>query len=722
MQDWSFVCSVVSGLADGVVLVDREFQLIDCNRMYVTMTGLRRRKLLTRVEQGALVFDLLSESPEIEKALAASCIETGKPHHVPWVAVNNEQGGTFEVMRTLAPVAGKSGEVAGILVMYRDVSAEAQMHDQYKEMIAKEAARAEELDRQVTLRTEQLRTALDEVTRLSRIDPLTGVLNRRAFTEHANQALALAGRHDRHCAILMCDLDFFKSVNDTSGHSAGDSLLVGVAGGLNELVRGSDKVARFGGEEFVILLAETEADAVHLVCERVREMVSELPVSSLVPGKEDPQTVSVGAAVFPEHGDSIEKLIEHADQALYSAKQTGRNRFVIYRDDLSVPGEAPAPVVHLSQGATKVLVVDEDESRLGVYRDALCQSFEVAVATTVGHALSACRRERFDVIVADEKVGGDRGITFLTKSLDLTPSAVRVLLVEAEDGFVSLLGANHGRVDHFLLRSDGPAHLDAVIQDGMTRRELALHELLANTDLGTPATDRVSAAALDTLIETHAFHMAYQPIVDVATREIEAYEALCRPHLDEFPHPGVLFDVALQQGMTWPLGDAVREMIADDLEKIDTKLFVNLHPAELANPQLLSGHPFSKKEAENIVYEITERSSIADLTTFQDHVATLRRFGYEFAIDDLGAGYASLNSVAQVEPEYIKVDMALIRDIDKSERKQSLVRSLASFANSANIRIIAEGVETEAEAETSREVGCHLLQGYLLGKPKPIDG
>ena len=89
-------------------------------------------------------------------------------------------------------------------------------------------------------------------------------------------------------------------------------------------------------------------------------------------------------------------------------------------------------------------------------------------------------------------------------------------------------------------------------------------------------------------------------------------------------------------------------------------------------------------------------------------------------IDDLGAGYASLNSVALVGPEFIKIDMSLIRDIDESPRKRSLVASLVQFALDAEISVIAEGIETEGEAAACRQLGCELLQGYLFGKPAPL--
>src|SRR5262249_49816802 len=186
-------------------------------------------------------------------------------------------------------------------------------------------ARAEGLERRAGQPPRGLVAALEEVPRPSAPDPLTGLLNRRAFAQHADQALKLADRYKRSLGLLLCDLDHFKKFNDTHGHQAGDVLLQAAARALQGAVRTTDKVARFGGEESIILLVETDPEQVTVVGERCREAIRTLPIGELVPGVKGHQTVSVGVAVYPDGGDTVDTLIGHADLALYQAKRSGRD-------------------------------------------------------------------------------------------------------------------------------------------------------------------------------------------------------------------------------------------------------------------------------------------------------------------------------------------------------------------------------------------------------------
>lgn len=144
---------------------------------------------------------------------------------------------------------------------------------------------------------------------------------------------------------------------------------------------------------------------------------------------------------------------------------------------------------------------------------------------------------------------------------------------------------------------------------------------------------------------------------------------------------------------------------------------VNLHPKDLMDPELSDLASPLVAIADRVVLEITERASLDGLDDIQGRVANLRRLGYRIAIDDLGAGYAGLNSFALLEPEIVKIDMTLTRDIDKSAVKRKLVGSLAALCREMGMTIITEGVETEAERDTLIGLGCDLLQGYLFAKP-----
>ena len=147
------------------------------------------------------------------------------------------------------------------------------------------------------------------------------------------------------------------------------------------------------------------------------------------------------------------------------------------------------------------------------------------------------------------------------------------------------------------------------------------------------------------------------------------------------------------------------------------RLFVNLHPRDLLDPQLFSrGAPLSAI-ADRVVLEITERASLDDIFDTRARVAELRTLGYQIALDDLGAGYAGLNSFAQLEPDFVKLDMALIRGVAHEPTKQKLIRSMRLLCGEMGIGVISEGIETAEERDALLGLGCDLMQGYLFARP-----
>jgi diguanylate cyclase (GGDEF)-like protein len=164
---------------------------------------------------------------------------------------------------------------------------------------------------------------IDAERERARRDPLTRVLNRSALDERLPGEIERARRYDHPLTLLMVDLDDFKTVNDTRGHLAGDAVLVDVANQLTGVMRRSDLVVRFGGEEFVMVLPETGEAAAFALAERLRRRVIESPGSQGV-------TLSVGIAVFPDAADSPDELIQCADRALYTAKSAGKNQTVVF--------------------------------------------------------------------------------------------------------------------------------------------------------------------------------------------------------------------------------------------------------------------------------------------------------------------------------------------------------------------------------------------------------
>ena len=172
--------------------------------------------------------------------------------------------------------------------------------------------------------------ALARLRLISQTDELTGIYNVRAFNAIAERDLGLAARYGSPISLMMVDADNLKAVNDMHGHDTGDQLIKHVAGCIAAELRGTDVVARYGGDEFICLLPQTDGAGALLVGERIRRRIASRPIR--VGDAEVGTSVSVGIAASPEHGTGFETLIKNADRALYVGKSQGRNRVVLFAD------------------------------------------------------------------------------------------------------------------------------------------------------------------------------------------------------------------------------------------------------------------------------------------------------------------------------------------------------------------------------------------------------
>jgi EAL domain-containing protein (putative c-di-GMP-specific phosphodiesterase class I) len=213
--------------------------------------------------------------------------------------------------------------------------------------------------------------------------------------------------------------------------------------------------------------------------------------------------------------------------------------------------------------------------------------------------------------------------------------------------------------------------------------------------------------------------MAFQPILRAADHTIFGYEALLRSEESTLPHPSAVLDAAERLGQLGRLGRIVRERAAWPMtDKADSSLlFVNLHPLDLLDPDVGAPDSALARVAHRVVLEITERASLESMDNVRSRLAQLRELGFRIAVDDLGAGYAGLSSFALLEPDIVKLDMTLIRDVDRHNVKQKLVASMTSVCRDMGLLTVAEGVETRAEGEMLTHLGCDLLQGFFFARP-----
>jgi diguanylate cyclase (GGDEF)-like protein len=181
--------------------------------------------------------------------------------------------------------------------------------------------------------------AKKKITLLSQTDDLTGLLNMRAFNLLLDKEVASAERYRESFSILMVDVDGLKKVNDRFGHPAGSRMIQTVSRILQNSVRASDILARFGGDEFVILMTRTSIESARLVAERIRTAIANMPFET--DGKRVTATASIGLACYPECVDDPAKVLDKADQALYESKQNGRNQVSWYGNDSTSPRLVP---------------------------------------------------------------------------------------------------------------------------------------------------------------------------------------------------------------------------------------------------------------------------------------------------------------------------------------------------------------------------------------------
>jgi EAL domain-containing protein (putative c-di-GMP-specific phosphodiesterase class I)/GGDEF domain-containing protein len=231
---------------------------------------------------------------------------------------------------------------------------------------------------------------------------------------------------------------------------------------------------------------------------------------------------------------------------------------------------------------------------------------------------------------------------------------------------------------------------------------------------------RKSADLRETL-RTGALYIDYHPIVVTDTKEIFGYEALARGVMRSMRRPEVMFEVAAQSDMIWELSrlcrnTAIRGMKAR-LEK-GQLLFINVDPHDFTDPAFTE-IDMDVPDPSRVVLEITERTAIKDYPKFRGRLKDFRDRGYRFAVDDAGSGYAGLGSIANLEPDFIKLDISLINCIHENFIKQNLVETMVRFANDQGAKVIAEGVELAEEYETVKQLGAHLVQGFYLHPPEP---
>jgi EAL domain-containing protein (putative c-di-GMP-specific phosphodiesterase class I) len=207
----------------------------------------------------------------------------------------------------------------------------------------------------------------------------------------------------------------------------------------------------------------------------------------------------------------------------------------------------------------------------------------------------------------------------------------------------------------------------------------------------------------------------FQPLVDLKTAKIFAYEALARTKAPEFDGPMALFAAAVAENLTGELGRLLRALALQGCE--GHPLFLNVHPAELNEKWVVQPDDPIFQHSEDVYLEITEAVPLSHFRLCKDMLAEVRGRGVHLVVDDLGAGYSNLKYIADLHPRVVKLDRDLIAGLTKDTLLYKLVSAIVRLCGELDSKVVAEGIETEAELEAVISAGARYGQGYFLARP-----
>ena len=368
----------------------------------------------------------------------------------------------------------------------------------------------------------------------------------------------------------------------------------------------------------------------------------------------------------------------------------------------------------------RVLLVDDETALLEVWGEILSAAgWTVETASNGARALEILLRGSFDTIMTDIDMPGLDGLALLrairTRDLD-----VPVVLMTGHPRTETAIEAVEQGALRYLVKPFSADTLTSAVEAAARLHRMARLKREALAYLGGESALPGDLAGLEEAFTrgVDRLWIAYQPIVR-ADGTVFGHEALMRSDLKALPNPGSMFDAAERLGRVHDLGRAIRVQAAAATDGPNgLSLFVNVHALELIDADLYASAAPLSAHAHAVVLEVTERTSFERVPELRDRIRSLRQLGYRIAVDDLGAGYAGLTSFAALEPEVVKLDMALVRDVDREPIKRRLVGSMAHLCRDLGILVVAEGVETPAERDVLVDLGCDLLQGYLFGRPE----
>ncbi len=369
---------------------------------------------------------------------------------------------------------------------------------------------------------------------------------------------------------------------------------------------------------------------------------------------------------------------------------------------------------NIAKQKKKILLID-DEKHLTDMLSMLLETrgYEVDVANTAAQAFQQVKSDH-DLILLDLVLPDLDGLEICRRlKYEQSTMHIPIIMLSAHSLYEDKIEGLYLGADDFLIKPCEHEELFARMEVAM-RRNNGLARLKSEDDI----VSELRRVLDESLIVPH-----FQPIYQLDPFSLYGIEVLSRPSVEGYlSNPDTFFKAALQYGLYTELELMAWSMALDRLSHslYNEKIFLNCNPyfIETAKYERVKSI-FEKYEisTKNVVLEITERSAISDFKIFFNQLKSYRDYGFHFAVDDVGGGYASLESIVQTKPEVVKIDRHIVTDVSKDPFKRSIVHFIVSFCQENHIMSVAEGIETRDDLQAVRDLGVVCGQGFYLFKP-----
>lgn len=390
---------------------------------------------------------------------------------------------------------------------------------------------------------------------------------------------------------------------------------------------------------------------------------------------------------------------------------------------MSITRKIKTPPESPRAGKIKLLLVEDEVPLARILAKVLGECCDVTVVHDGHEAGGVVTKKSFDVVLTDVLLPGISGIELLRliRTYDLD---VPVILMTGRPSIEDIRAAMElGAMDYMVKAEDSNDEIRDRIRKAATLGKLARTkrkalELVAGGSPTMGIGDRAGlAACLEKALD--GIYMVFQPIADPRAKRVVAFEALMRSTEPSLPNPLAILDAAEQLDQVKVVGRRVRELVASLIPSLpmNVDVYVNIHTRELLDERLYGAECPLAAHASRVVLEVTERERVDAIVDAKDRAAKLRDLGFRLAVDDLGAGYAGLVTFTILEPNVVKIDRAIVHGVSQSITAQRVVQSVVTLCKELGIAVVAEGIEIAADLAAVMDLGCDLVQGYIVGKP-----